>query len=342
MFHQARLKLTAWYLLIIMVISFSFSALIYQLISTEINHFANSQKTRIERRLVPINQNPPFPPIILIDDDLISESQNRLLINLIIINGVIFIISGSLSYFLAGLTLSPIQKMTEDQKRFISDASHELKTPITALKAMLEVSLRDPKLNLNESKKVLTDAVFATNQLKTLSDSLLELNHLNDNGSSLNFQPISIKKLMVESVKKIKPKADKKKITIKSLPIIGNIIVDNQKIEELFLILLDNAIKYSPKSSTIKFIAIQKDKHLIIKIIDQGIGISSKDLPHIFDRFYRADNARTKNNASGYGIGLSIAQKIVDQHHGKITVNSQLNSGSQFIISLPISAKFQN
>ncbi len=336
MFKKARLKLTAWYLLIIMVISFSFSAIIYQLISLEINRFANSQRNRIERSLFSSNQLPPPPRAIIIDNDLIVESQQRLLVNLAIINSVIFLLSGSLSYFLAGKTLSPIQKMTEDQKQFISDASHELKTPITALKTMLEVSLRDPKLNLTESKKVLNNSIFATNQLKTLSDSLLELNHLNNNGSSFKLEPILIKDLMSESIKKIQPQANKKKITIKFNQIKGKIIVDGQKIEELFLILLDNAIKYSPKSSQIKFIAFKNKKHVIFKIIDQGIGISPKDLPHIFDRFYRADNARTKNGASGYGLGLSIAQKIVEQDHGSISVQSIPNKGSTFSVNFQL------
>lgn len=341
-FHQARIKLTAWYLLIIMTISFSFSAIIFQLINIEINRFAKSQKNRFEKQFILNNQNPSPPPFVVIDDDLIAESQQRLLVNLGIINGVILIISGSLSYFLAGRTLSPIQKMTEDQKRFISDASHELRTPITALKALFEVSLRDPNIDLTEAKNVLQEGISQTDQLKTLSDSLLELNHLNNNGSSFEFKIHSVKDLMSESLKKIKPKADKKQITIKTSFVSGKILVDSQKIQELFLILLDNALKYSPKNSSLKFLAIKKDKHLIFKIIDQGIGISKKDLPHIFDRFYRADNARTKNGASGYGLGLSIAQKIVDQHHGKITVESQLNHGSQFIITLPFSAKLQN
>ena len=336
MFKQARLKLTAWYLLIIMIISFSFSAIIYQLISLEINRFANSQKVRIQGRLFSPDRNLPPPSIILIDDDLIDESRERLLTNLIIINGIIFIVSGSFSYFLAGKTLSPIQKMLEDQKQFISDASHELKTPITALKLMLEVSLRDPKLDLKESKKVLTNATLATNQLKTLSDSLLELNHLTNNGSSFKLEPILINNLISESIKKIKPQSDKKKITIKFNQIKGKITVDSQKIEELLLILLDNAIKYSPQSSQIKFISSKTKKNIIFKIIDQGIGISTKDLPHIFDRFYRADNARTKNGASGYGLGLSIAQKIVDQHHGYIKVDSVLQKGSTFKIILPL------
>jgi len=334
MFKQARLKLTGWYLLIIMVISFSFSALIYQISSLEIRHFAESQRSRIERKFNSSCPDVPPPPI-LVDSDLIIESQHRLLTNLGIINGFILLISGSLSYFLAGRTLRPIQKMTEEQKQFISDASHELRTPITALKAMLEVSLRDPKLSLDESKKVLTDAIYSTNQLKTLSDSLLELNHFNNNKFALNLSSVSIKNLMSESVKKIKPKADKKQITIKLNPIKGQINVDVQKIEELFLILLDNAIKYSSKSSQIKFITLKTRKNIIFKIIDQGIGISQKDLPHIFDRFYRADNARTKNGTSGYGLGLSIAKKIVESHSGKLEVNSKVNSGTTFAIYLP-------
>lgn len=334
MFKQARLKLTAWYLLIIMVISFSFSVLIYQISSIEIIRFADSQKKRFERQFYTNNAFVPPRPSINIDD-LITNSQRNLLNNLLIINSVILVLSGSLSYFLAGRTLSPIQKMTEDQKQFISDASHELKTPITALKAMLEVSLRDKNLNLDESKKVLTTAIYSTNQLKTLSDSLLELNHFNNNGSTLNLNSILIKDLMTASIQKIKPKADKKHITINLKTITGKINVDPQKIEELFLIILDNAIKYSPKESQIKFIASATKKNIIFQIIDQGMGISEKDLPHIFDRFYRADNARTKNGVGGYGLGLSIAKKITESHGGKIEVNSKINNGTTFVVSLP-------
>jgi signal transduction histidine kinase len=333
MFHQARLKLTAWYLLIIMVISLLFSGLIYQLINTEMTRFANSQRNRFERRL-DLPSNPR--PLIFIDDDLLAESRHRLFLNLLFINGAILLISGSLSYFLAGQTLLPIQKATEDQKRFISDASHELRTPLTGLKALFEVSLRDPNLNLTESKKVLKEGIIQTDQLKNLSDSLLELTHLQNNGSSLSFQPISISIIMANSIKKIKPSADKKKIIIKSKSIKTKISVDSQKIEELFLILLDNAIKYSSPKSTIRFLATQKNKHIIVKVIDQGIGISSSNLPYIFNRFYRADNARTKNGASGYGLGLSIAQKIAQQHHAFIKVKSTPNQGSTFSVNFQI------
>ncbi|MDD4938073.1 MAG: HAMP domain-containing sensor histidine kinase [Candidatus Shapirobacteria bacterium] len=335
MFKQARLKLTAWYLLIIMVISFSFSGLIYTINSNEINRFANSQRNRIERQFVLNDQN-PHPPLIFIDDDLIQESLQRLLINLIIINGVILIISGSLSYFLAGKTLFPIQKMTEDQKRFISDASHELRTPLTGLKSLFEVSLRDKKINLIEAKKVIATGIDQTDKLKILSDSLLELSRFENDNLKTNYQPVFLKKVILEAISQIKIKAIKKDIKIINKISSEKILGDSDRLTEVFIIFLDNAIKYSPAKSRIKLISKIQKNNLIVEIIDQGIGISQENLPHIFDRFYQADNARTKTNDSGYGLGLSIAQKIIKSHQGKIEVVSKLNHGTTFIIYLPL------
>jgi len=342
MFKQARLKLTAWYLLIIMVISFSFSGLIYTINSNEIYRFANSQRNRFERRLVVDVQN-PRPPLIFIDDDLINESLHRLLINLIIINGVILIISGSLSYFLAGRTLSPIQKMTDDQNRFISNASHELRTPLTALKSLFEVTLRDPKINLSDAKKALKNGLIQTNKLKILSDSLLELSRFDTNHLQKNYQlacrqarSVSIKKISLEAISQVKSKADDKKIRIFNKLSSTKIFADSNKLTEVFIIFLDNAIKYSSANTKIKLISETQKNNLVVKIIDQGIGISKKDLPHIFDRFYQADNARTKTDDSGYGLGLSIAKNIIESHHGQIEVISKPNHGTTFIIHLPI------
>jgi signal transduction histidine kinase len=334
MFQKARLKLTAWYLLIIMIISLSFSFILYQMVNLELNRFANSQRNRIERRLS-FYQIDNSSKTLLFDQDLIVESRQRFLTNLITINLFIFFSSASLSYFLASRTLRPIQKMTEDQKRFVSDASHELKTPITALKTILEVSLRDPHLDLKEAKTVIKDSITATNQLKKLSDSLLKLDRLSDFSSSLNLEKVKINKIMKASAKSIAFQALAKNITLIVKGVSGEIMADGEKLEELFLIMLDNAIKYSPEGSQIKFIASKNTSFVTFKIIDQGIGISSKDLPHIFDRFYRADNARTKSDASGYGLGLSIARSIIDQHHGSIKVDSLLGQGTTFKLIFP-------
>ena len=335
MFKQARLKLTAWYLLIIMVISFSFSALIYTININEINRFANSQRNRIERQFIQDDQI-PHPPLIFIDDDLINESLQRLFINLLIINGFMLVISGSLSYFLAGRTLSPIQKMTEDQKRFISDASHELRTPLTVLKSLFEVSLRDKNMDLIDAKKVISTGIDQTDKLKILSDSLLELSRLDGNYSKSNWQKFSLKKVILESISQINSKANLKKIKIINQTGSQKVFGDFSKLTEVFVIFLDNAIKYSPANSQIKLISKVKKNNLIVKIIDQGIGIDLQDLPHIFDRFYQADNARTKNKDSGYGLGLSIAQQIIKAHQGKISVTSKIKAGTTFTIILPI------
>lgn len=131
MFKNARLKLTAWYLLIIMFISIAFSLVIYQGLMNEVHRFSRMQKLRIER-ILPPNPTQPF----FADEDLITEIQQRIIFGLGIINIIIFLTSGALGYFLAGKTLRPIQEIMEEQNRFISDASHELRTPLTALKSI--------------------------------------------------------------------------------------------------------------------------------------------------------------------------------------------------------------
>lgn len=337
MFKQARLKLTLWYVLIISIVSFSFSLLIYSLINNEITRFANSQRNRIERQFIIQNPNLNRQQFItIVDQDLIKESRQRLRLNLLIVNGLIIILSGSLSYFLAGITLKPIQKMSEDQKRFISDASHELRTPITAMKSLFEVTLRDKKLDLKEAKKAISSGIEQSDRLKNLSDSLLELSRLEINHIESQFQVLSLKKIIAESISQIKPKADLKNIKIISKLTNSKTLGDQNRLIELFVIFLDNSIKYSHDKTKIKIIFKTIGKKNIVKIIDQGIGIDQKDLPKIFDRFYQADNSRTKIDNTGYGLGLSIAQKIIESHHGSVKVSSQPNIGTKFIIYLPL------
>jgi signal transduction histidine kinase len=324
MFKEARLKLTAWYLLIIMVISISFSGIIFGMISQEMERFVRSPRFRFEE--IQIRES----------DKLLVESKKRLVWNLLEINGIILLISGTLGYVLAGKTLSPIQKMLEEQKRFVGDASHELRTPITALKSMLEVGLRDKKMNIAEARELISESIEETDKLKNLSDSLLELARENSNGQKLIFEKIKVKDLVGEAIKKIKSASLKKNIRI-LVRVNGSTIKGNKdKLSELLVILLDNAIKYSPKNSQIKITA-KKGKHETeIKIIDQGRGIEEKDLPHIFERFYRADSARSHQDENGYGLGLAIAKKIIEEHNGKILVNSEIDKGSEFKIILPV------
>ncbi len=333
MFKEARLKLTAWYLLIIMFISIAFSLVIYRGLMNEIHRFSRMQRIRIERML-PSNPTRPF----FADEDLITEMQQRVIFGLGIINIIIFISSGALGYFLAGKTLKPIQEMVEEQNRFISDASHELRTPLTALKSSLEVNLRDKNLSIENAKKTMSESIEDVNNLQRLSDSLLDLSQYQKPFFSANIKDISLNVCINEAVKKVTPLAKQKQITIKKNVEEINIKGIKDDLINLFVIILDNAIKYSSKKTSIQIYAKETNNQIVIKIKDQGIGIEKKDLPFIFDRFFRADQSRSKEKIIGYGLGLSIAKKIVLNHHGKILVTSQINKGSVFTINFPSTA----
>jgi two-component system sensor histidine kinase CiaH len=137
-------------------------------------------------------------------------------------------------------------------------------------------------------------------------------------------------------LRRMKPVAVQKEITLKyelqELSVFGHA----ESLTNLWVILIDNAIKYSPEKSTITIQSLKKDSSAIVSIQDQGIGIEPKELHHIFDRFYRANSARSKNGAGGYGLGLSIAKKIVDQHKGQIYAKSTPNEGTTFVVKLGV------
>lgn len=327
MFTSARLKLTAWYLAIIMFISLSFSLFIYQILSMEIYRFARTQRYRIDRRYDEILSPPPF------DIELINEAKHRLIMTLITINSSILAISGTVGYFLAGRTLDPIQQMVEEQNRFISDSSHELRTPLTALKSSLEVNLRDKKLTLVEAKKLMSENIEDVNHLQLLSDNLLKLTQYQSSNSSQIFEKITLDSIITSALAKVQPLAKSKRQIIKYTKNNSLIFGDKNSLIELFVILLDNAIKYSHNKGNIIINIESKSKQLLVSIQDNGVGISPADLPHIFDRFYRSDTSRAKTDISGFGLGLSIAKKIVDNHHGTIKVASQLGHGSVFTVA---------
>ncbi len=333
MFHKARIKLTLWYLLILTIISLAFSSVIYRTLINEVDRFADNQRIRVEKRLM-IEGTPPWR-MVVIDPDLIDEVKRRILITLIIINGSILVIAGGFSYLLAGRTLNPIAQMVEEQNRFISDASHELKTPLTSLKSAFEVYLRAKKHTVKEAGTIIKESILEVNKLQKLSESMLQLAQYQKPNGGLKIEKLSLSKIILEAIRKIEPISKKKEITVSTNLADINIEGYKYSLIDLLVILLDNAVKYSPTKSTINIKSEKINGGVLITVSDNGIGISQKDLSHIFDRFYRADSARLRSERGGYGLGLSIAKKITDLHNGEITAKSKLNKGSQFIIRLP-------
>ncbi len=340
MFKSARLKLTAWYLLIIMVISVTFSLVIYQTQTAEIERFAAAQRVRIMRQflggyLAPSLIQPPSGPVLL-DPDLITESKSRLALVLIFINGGIFLLAGGVGYLLAGRTLAPIKDMMDDQNRFISDSSHELRTPLTSLKSAMEVYLRDKNSTLKDARELVSDGLGEVNKLQSLSDGLLQLAQYQKPATTAQFTKLSLTAVVDESVHKVSPLAKQKKISLKNATTDCQIEGNKYSLVDLLVILLDNAIKYSHEKGEITLSSQKADGAVTISILDHGIGIAAKDLPHIFDRFYRADTARKKDGAGGYGLGLSIAKQIATAHHGSLTVDSKLGKTTTFTFRFPV------
>lgn len=341
MFHSARLKLTAWYLIIVMLISITFSVVIYKMLTIEVDRFERAQRFRIERRIEEYGIFPPeiryrITPTLPVNSELIEETKHRTFVLLIIINAVILVLSGGLGYLLAGRTLKPIKEMVDEQNRFISDASHELRTPLTSLKSAFEVYLRNSKPTLEEAKTLAAESVTEVNKLQSLSDSLLQLAQYERPNGNIQFEKLAMAEVINEAVKKVSPLAKQKEITLQKE--VQEVDMEGNKygLIDLLVILLDNAIKYSHQKTQVNITSKQTDGWVLVEVEDHGIGIEEKDIPHIFDRFYRADAARSKSERDGYGLGLSIARKIVDVHKGEIEVKSKKDEGSKFSIRLPI------
>jgi len=340
MFESARFKLTSYYLIIIMIISLIFSLVIYTTISRELERgFRRAElRFRADQMDLPVRQRPrPLEDISpQLVEDLVKTAKKNLVINLVLINGVILSFSAIAGYFLAGKTLIPIETALEEQKRFVADASHELRTPLTALKTSIEVALRDKKLSAGQAKKVIKSSLQDVESLQALTSNLLNLASLQNNHQNLSFNQVNIAKVINNAWQKLLPLAKKKKISFKTKINSQKLLADQQSLEKLFLILLDNAVKYSPSKGKIMVKTGTAKNNLIIKITDTGIGIDDKDIPLIFNRFYRVDKARSKDGADGFGLGLSLAKEIIKLHKGSIQVSSVLNQGTTFTIKLPI------
>lgn len=329
MFHSATLKLTAWYLLILMSISLIFSCTIYAVATGEVRNRLNDFQTRIEQPgMSPtISQNPRL--FSAFQQNQRETAEHNLFATLLYVNVLILLGGGVLSYLLARRTLRDIEEAHEAQSRFTSDVSHELRTPLAAMRAELEVALRDPKLSKTDMKELLESNLEEVNKLTDLSKTLLQLSRLDH--SKLEQEDIDLTLIATDVVQRYDKNASRVKLSAPAKPLLihGN----RASVEELLTILVDNALKYSPEKSSVTVkLSHSGSKHIEFMTVNKGKGISSEDLPHIFDRFYRADTSRS---TSGTGLGLSLAKKIVEMLDGELSVSSATNQDTTFRVLLP-------
>jgi heavy metal sensor kinase len=228
--------------------------------------------------------------------------------------------------------LDRLEQAFSSQKHFIQDASHELKTPLTILQGELEVTLKRIR-TAADYEEVLKSSLEETRRLSKIVENLLLLARVEDQATGLDISECNLQRVLQAAVEDLTILAREKSLSLTlradEMPAIPG---DEQKLKQVFLNLLDNAIKYTPPHGAVSVSASAADDAVHITIQDTGIGIPPADLPHVFDRFYRVDKARS---SSGFGLGLSIAKSIVEAHRGTICVASSLNRGTTATVSLP-------
>lgn len=235
--------------------------------------------------------------------------------------------------------ISKIKRLEAIRSEFVANASHELRTPITAIKGFSE-TLKDGALQDPLFAKEFVDIIYKeSNRLETIVEDILALSRIEKNTDNQEETVMDLVELATNIIQSLKAKLDKKEIDLvlkgdSELAYYGSY----HRIEQVLTNLIDNAINYSDRGGQITVSIVSKGKYIQLTVSDNGIGIPAEDLERIFERFYRVDKARSRNSG-GTGLGLSIVKNLVYNMEGTISVKSQVGKGSRFIVTLPVKSK---
>lgn len=242
--------------------------------------------------------------------------------------------------------LSRLETSFDALRRFTADASHELKTPLTVLRADVERAM-SPRVSSTEQLVALEEALHETARMADLVESLLTLARADEGRFDLHRERVEMEPLVREVFETAQILGEHAGLTV-MMPVVENAVVlgDRTRLRQLFLNLVTNAIKYTPRSGRVEISLSTRLDGVTFTVRDTGIGISAADLPHVFERFYRADRARSRrvqspdgtwsNERGGFGLGLAISQWIARAHGGTLTATSRLGRGSTFVVALPL------
>lgn len=255
---------------------------------------------------------------------------------LIFLGVLALIIATAVGHVMSGKALVPLREAYEKQRQFAADASHELRTPLAVVLASAELLENDPSIKSPFLKQVISDVRDEVKKMTKLVSDLLVVARSDNQALKLKLAKFDLAALLQQTVRVMQPLADKKEIEIQTEGDMKEteIQADEQKIKQLVLILVDNAVKYTPEKGKIVLGLMPVERGLVrFTVQDTGIGISKENQEKIFDRFYRVDKARSRE-MGGNGLGLAIAQEIVNLHKGNIAVESEPGKGTKFIVEL--------
>lgn len=258
----------------------------------------------------------------------------------LIVTGILLLGGAALvGYWFSGRAMIPINQSYKRQIDFTTDASHELRTPLSVILSSAEI-LQEKKESLPAfHQTVLQSMLDEIHRMRRLADDLLTLARSDvEANQERRFQKVGLYGLIREVAERMQIKASAKKVKIVNRAALEGVYLmgDGDSIRQLFYILLDNAVKYSEEGSEVVVDAVLDGTNRVVcSVRDYGNGIPKEDLPYVFERFYRADKARSRE-VEGTGLGLSIAAQIVKMHKGQISVSSSKEQGTLFSVVLPI------
>ena len=258
---------------------------------------------------------------------------------LAILGGFALVFAAAIGYVLSGGAMKPVREAYEKQRQFAADASHELRTPLAVVLASADLLRSDPSITSPFLKQVIEDVRDEVKKMTKLVSDLLTVARSDAKANQVKPVRMDLVAAAQQTVRIMRPFAEKKDIAIvEELPKRAEIYADEQKIRQLILILVDNAVKYTPEHGRIS-VCVQEEKgSVVLSVSDTGIGIAPEHTERIFDRFYRVDKARSRR-MGGNGLGLAIAREIVEAHGGHIEVESEVGKGTTFRIQLKARTK---
>jgi two-component system phosphate regulon sensor histidine kinase PhoR len=268
------------------------------------------------------------------EENLVGPAGEKI----ILINGAPVIKDGTMEgVIMVFHDITELRRLEQIRQGFVANVSHELRTPLSNIKGYAETLLGGAIRDEANSKEFIDIIYRESERLSKIIDDLLDISRMESGKVKMVFLPVEAGPAIKKAMDVLKNSAAGKSINIElSIPVnLPRMLADEGRFTQVLLNLLDNAIKYTPERGNISIVASKKDNFLQIEVADTGAGIPEKDIPRIFERFYRVDKARSRE-LGGTGLGLSIVKHIVQSHGGEVWVKSVLGKGSTFSFTVPI------
>lgn len=308
----------------------AFAAAAALLHGSDLRTVVSSNGTRVRLLSYPINVR-GGPPVLQLGRTMGDQDRvlAQLLTALLALGGLSAVALTIASWWLAGRSLVPAEQAWEKQQAFVANASHELRAPLTLLRASAEVAERGLAEN-DDRRELLHDILTDADHMGKLVEDLLLLSRLDAGRLKLEQEPIQMGEVLPEIARQVSRVAEDKGIALQLEQTAGVVLADPTRLRQVLLILLDNALAHTPEGGRIRLNSRMEGKQVILSVGDTGTGVAPADLPHVFERFYRADK-----DQGGSGLGLAIASSLVEAQNGLLRLESLEGVGTKAMISLP-------